>query len=200
MQTYGRDYEGRGYGGRFGEWIYDPLALPYNSWGNGAPMRCSSAGWLARSATEARRLGRLTALPTHNHPEGVKAASLTAELIYRARTREDITSLRTYAQASYVIPKLDIIRPSYRFDESSQRTMPVALAAFFESTSFEDAIRNAISVGGDSDTIAAITGSIAEAYYGVPEDIWDKAKKSLPRHFIDIIGKFHDRLKLNDAD
>ncbi len=179
MQGYGRKYEGRGYGGRFLDWIYSDAPHPYNSWGNGAPMRCSPAGWLAKSVDDARRLGKVTALPTHDHPEAVKAASLTAELIFRARTGESMSHMRACAERDYKIPILDAIRPTYRFSESSQGTMPVALAAFFESTSFEDAIRNAVSVGGDSDTIAAITGGIAEAYYGIPEEIWEKAKTYL---------------------
>jgi type I restriction enzyme M protein len=192
MQFYGKQYKGRGYGGRFQEWIYDPGPQPYDSWGNGAPMRCSSAGWLAKSAEDARRLGRLTALPTHNHPEGVKAAQLTAELIYRAKTGEDKEGLRACAAAVYKIPRLDDIRP-LRFSESSHNTMPPVLAAFFESVSFEDAIRNAVSLGGDSDTIAAITGSIAEAYYGVPDEIWSKAKTYLNRDLLAAAEQFDDR-------
>lgn len=195
MQMYGRKYQHRGYGGAFAGWIYDKDPKPYYSFGNGAPMRASSAGWLAKSAEEARELGRITALPTHNHPEGLKAASLAAELIWMARNGESMDTLRTRAAHLYALPVIDEIRSDYTFDVSSQGTMPVALSAFFESTSFEDAIRNAISVGGDSDTIAAITGSIAEAYYGVSEEIWNKAKHILNSHLVGIVDKFYNRTK-----
>lgn len=195
MQYYGRRYPDRGYGGRFLDWIYDADPQPYNSWGNGAPMRCSAAGWLATHMDGAEALGALTALPTHNHPEGIRAAALTAELIYLARTRRNMDALWTIAEEAYNIPKLDDVRDTYTFTESSQGTMPVALAAFFESTSFEDAIRNAISVGGDSDTIAAITGSIAEAYYGVPDELWDKAATYLDDHLLACVNRFYDYIK-----
>lgn len=175
MQDYGNRYPNRGYGGRFTGWLSSSHPRPYNSWGNGAPMRCSSAGWLASSPEKAFQLGMYTAAPTHNHPESMKAAGLTAMLICYARNGASIDELRQIAEKWYALPVLDEIRDEYSFDVSCMGTMPVALSAFFESESFEDAIRNAIAIGGDSDTIAAITGSIAEAYYGVPEDLWQIA-------------------------
>ncbi len=175
MQDYGNRYPHRGYGGRFNKWLSSSNPRPYNSWGNGAPMRCSAAGWLAASPEKAFQLGMYTAAPTHNHPESMKAAGLTAMLICHARNGATKAELRQIAEKWYSLPMLDEIRDEYSFDVSCMGTMPVALSAFFESESFEDAIRNAISIGGDSDTIAAITGSIAEAYYGVPEDLWQEA-------------------------
>lgn len=163
MQKWGAEYPNSGYGGSFYSWLISPTPQPYNSWGNGAPMRCSAAGWIAVSAEDAKNLGRQTAKPTHNHPEALKAAECTALLIYLARNGAAIEELRKRAELYYELPLLDEIRPSYQFSEYSQDTMPVALSAFFESTGFEDAIRNAISVGGDSDTIAAITGSIPKS-------------------------------------
>ena len=187
MQEFGRKYPGRGYGGHFSEWIYERDPEPYNSWGNGAPMRCSYAGMLAESAEEANMLGRITAKPTHNHSEALKAAGLTAELIWRARHGETMEQLRLRAEKEYDVPFCDDLRPDYDFDVSSQGTMPASLAAFLESSSFEDAIRNAISLGGDSDTVAAITGSMAEAYWGIPDDIWEKASEYLDDYLRDTV-------------
>lgn len=194
MQSYGRKYKGRGYGSNFQVWINNPDPKSYNSWGNGAPMRCSSAGWVAKSIKEAQELGELTALPTHSHPEGIKAAQLTSELIYRAKIGENIQNLRLCSEKNYIIPKINDIRP-FKFSESSQETMPAVLACFFESISFEDAIRNAISIGGDSDTIAAIVGSIAEAYYGVPNEIWNRAKVYLDKNLLEIFKKLEENIK-----
>lgn len=194
MRLFGSMYPHGGYGGSFRQWLRSETPEPYHSYGNGAPMRCSSAGWFAHSLREAEELGGLTAMPTHNHREGIKAAETVAGLIYLARTGEDMNTLKEYAAVRYEIPVLDVIRPTYKFDVSSQGTMPVALAAFFESTDFEDAIRNAISVGGDSDTIAAITGSIAEAYYGVPESIWKDAEQYLPVRLCGVVNSFYEAL------
>ena len=176
MRDYGNRYPHCGYGGRFRRWLSTPDAPAYNSWGNGAPMRCSAAGWFASSPEKAFQLGMYTAGPTHNHPESMKAAGLTATLIWHARNGKSKEELRQIAEKWYYLPVLDEIREKYRFDVSCMGTMPVALSAFFESIDFEDAIRNAISIGGDSDTISAITGAIAEAFYGVPDDLWQKAR------------------------
>ncbi len=191
MHDYGNRYPHRGYGGRFRRWLRTPEPHPYNSWGNGAPMRCSAAGWIAATPEKAYELGMYTAGPTHNHPEAMKAAGVTAMLIWHARNGMDMAALRELAGKWYVLPVLDEIRPDYTFDVSCMGTMPVALSAFFESTGFEDAIRNAISVGGDSDTIAAITGSLAEAYYGVPEELWQKACRYLSDELIQNVTTFY---------
>ncbi len=191
MHDYGNRYPHRGYGGRFRRWLRAPEPHPYNSWGNGAPMRCSAAGWLASSPEKAFELGMFTAGPTHNHPEAMKAAGVTAMLIWHARHGMPKEELRELAGKWYALPVLDEIRPDYTFDVSCMGTMPVALSAFIESESFEDAIRNAVSVGGDSDTIAAITGSLAEAYYGTPEALWQKACYYLSDELIQNVTTFY---------
>ena len=163
---------------------------PYNSLGNGAPMRCSPAGWLASTPEKAFELGMYTAGPTHNHPSGMKAAGVTAMLICMARLGTGMEELRAAAAKWYDLPVLDEIRPDYSFDVTCDGTMPAALSAFFESTGFEDAVRNAISVGGDSDTLAAVTGSLAEAYYGVPEELWRRAETFLTEELRENVEAF----------
>ena len=173
MQELGRKYPDAGYGGHFSSWLRSNNPQPYNSWGNGSAMRVSACGFAANSIDEAISLAKATAEVTHNHPEGIKGAVATAVAIYMARTGSNILEIQDYINKHYykIDFKLDEIRDNYTFDVSCQGSVPQALEAFFESTSFEDAIRNAISIGGDSDTIAAITGGIAEAYYGIPSDI-----------------------------
>ena len=195
MHDYGNRYRHRGYGGRFRHWLRSSNPQPYNSWGNGAPMRCSSAGWVAETAEEAWELGTYTAAPSHNHPEAMKAAGLTAMLIWHARHGMPKDELKTIASKFYELPLLDDIRPTYTFTESSMDTMPVALSAFFESSDFEDAVRNAVSVGGDSDTIAAITGSIAEAYYGTPEELWKRACVYLSEELVENVETFYQFIR-----
>ena len=194
MHDYGNRYPHRGYGGRFRQWLRASDPHPYNSWGNGAPMRCSAAGWLASSPEKAFELGMFTAGPTHNHPEAMKAAGVTAMLIWHARHGMEKEALRELAAKWYTLPILDEIRPAYSFDVSCMGTMPVALSAFFESESFEDAIRNAVSVGGDSDTIAAITGSLAEAYYDVPDEHWQKAEPYLSEELRQNVEVFYKQI------
>ena len=190
LHDYGNRYPHRGYGGRFRQWLRSSDPQPYNSWGNGAPMRCSAAGWLAKTPEKAFVLGMYTAAPTHNHPEAMIAAGVTAMLIWQARHGMPMDALQELAARYYRIPRLDDIRDAYEFDVSCMGTMPVALAAFFESTGFEDTVRNAVSVGGDSDTIAAIAGSIAEAYYGVPPEIWAHAEEYLTGELMENVTEF----------
>jgi len=191
LLDYGNAYPHRGYGGHFKKWLHSDDPQPYNSLGNGAPMRCSAAGWLASTPEKAFELGMYTAAPTHNHPEGMKAAGVTAMLIWYARRGMSMSELRALAAKYYELPVLDELRPSYTFDVGAQGSTAVAISAFLESSSFEDAIRNAISVGGDSDTIAAITGSIAEAYYGVPDSIWSEAADYLDDKLRDTVERFY---------
>lgn len=196
LHDYGNRYPHRGYGGRFRYWLKSSDPRPYNSWGNGAPMRCSPAGWIAGSPEKAFELGMYTAAPTHNHPEAMKAAGLTAMLIWYGRHGMSMEGLREIAEKWYSLPVLDEIREVYSFDVSSGGTMPVALSAFFESVSFEDAIRNAISVGGDSDTIAAVTGAVAEAFYGIPEQLWQQASQYLSKELKERVDGFYAFAKL----
>ena len=177
MQELGRKYPNCGFGGMFSKWIFSRNPQPYNSFGNGSAMRISPVGFLASTESEARALSQIVTRTTHNHEEGVKGAEATVVAIFMARngfTKDEIRTRinRDYYQLNFTI---DEIRETYRFDATCQGTVPQAIVAFLESNSFEDAIRTAISIGGDSDTLAAITGSIAEAYYGVPESIIQKA-------------------------
>ena len=177
MQEIGRKYPNCGYGSRFYQWIFSDNPRPYNSFGNGAAMRISPVGFVARSEEEAVKMAKVVTSVSHNHVEGVKGAEATVIAIFMARTgssKEEIRSriTRDYYELDFT---LDEIRDTYEFNETCQGTVPQAIEAFLESTSFEDAIRNAISIGGDSDTLAAITGGIVDAYYGVPTDIKEKA-------------------------
>ncbi len=195
MQEVGRPYPRCGYGGRFWDWMYSDHPKPYNSFGNGAAMRVSACGFVARSLEEAKALSKAVTEVTHNHPEGLKGAEATVVAIYMARTGSTIEEIRDVIDQEYypINFTLDEIRDTYAFNETCQDTVPQALEAFFESNSFEDAIRNAISVGGDSDTLAAITGGIAEAYYGVPADLKVKAKTFLDNRLLEILTKYENK-------
>lgn len=177
MQEIGRKYPHCGYGGMFAKWVFSDTPEPYDSFGNGAAMRISPAGFTARTDIEARQLSKAITEVTHNHKEGIKGAEATAVAVFMARrgfTKQEIRERikRDYYPLDF---RIDDIMKTYRFNETCQETVPQAIEAFLESVSFEDAIRTAISLGGDSDTLAAITGGIAEAYYGVPREIRGKA-------------------------
>ena len=177
MQKLGRKYPDAGFGGRFSRWLLDPDPKPYGSYGNGAAMRVSPCGFAAQSLEEAKELARTVTEVTHNHPEGIKGAEATACIIYLARTGKTREEIRSFVCEHYYPLNftLDEIRPSYRFDVSCQGSVPQAIEAFLESTDYEDAIRNAISIGGDSDTIAAIAGGMAQAFFGIPGPLRDAA-------------------------
>ena len=197
MKRLGRLYPNADYGGRFGTWVFSDDRAPYNSYGNGAAMRVSPCGWLPDGGYEA---ARLSAAVTHNHPEGIKGALATFEAISLARAgfRDDPAACRKTIREKieenygYDLSKtLDEIRPTYRFNETCQETVPQAITAFLESTGFEDAIRNAISLGGDSDTLAAITGGISEAAYGIPEPIANTALSYLDERLFDVVKRWY---------
>lgn len=198
------NYPDRGYGSKFLRWAHDfGHDEPYNSCGNGSAMRVSPAAWLARSEEECIKLATMTAEVTHNHPDGIAGAVCTARLIWHARLGETPDQLRAIAAEYYPMDfTVDEIRPTYTWGSCCYNTVPQAVECALEATDFEDAIRNAISIGGDSDTLAAITGSIAEAMFGgVPEDIWAQAltyltdyeSKFLLKHIIRVFDK--DRTK-----
>ena len=192
MQTLGRKYPGAGYGGSFRRWLREPDPRPYYSFGNGSAMRVSACGFAAGSLEDAVMLSKTVTEVTHNHPEGLKGAEATAVAIFLARSGKSLPEIRQYINENYyrIDFRIDDIRETYRFNETCQDTVPQALEAFFESDGFEDAIRNAISVGGDSDTLAAITGGIAEAYYGIPADIRTRALTFLKEDLLKIVLDF----------
>lgn len=193
MQKIGRPYPDCGYGGNFYYWIYTDNPQPYNSFGNGSAMRVSACGFVAKSLEEAKALSESVTKVSHNHPEGIKGAEATAVAIYLARTGSSIEQIEQYINDNYYPMDftLDGIRDTYEFNEICQDTVPQALKAFFESTGFEDAIRNAISIGGDSDTLAAITGGVAEAYYGIPDSIREKALIYLDERLREVVERFY---------
>lgn len=216
MKRWGLLYFNKGYGGHFREWLTLELedSGPYNSWGNGSAMRVSPCGWVAKldipiedGIKQTENLAKVSSEVTHNHPEGIKGAQATAVSIFYMRHGKSKNAINEYKEIlKNEIEKrynydlnftLDEIRPSYRFDVSCQGTVPQAIVAFLESTDFEDAIRNAISIGGDSDTLAAITGSIAEAAYGIPNEIKEKAMGYLDDKIKEAYDKWIDFLKNN---
>ena len=177
MQELGRRYPRAGYGGRFIRWLTEEDPRPYHSFGNGAAMRVSPCGWAASSPEEAKAMARAVTAVTHDHPEGIKAAQAVAEAVFLARQGASLQDLRAHVTKNYypIDFTLDEIRPNYEFDVTCQGSVPQAFEALFESTGFEDAVRCAVSIGGDSDTIGAITGSMAEAVYGIPAELRARA-------------------------
>lgn len=194
MREIGRAYPDAGYGGGFSAWLYSEEPVPYNSFGNGAAMRVGGCGYVARSVEEAKQLSFAVTKVTHNHPEGIKGAEAVAVSVFLAKSGWSLIDIRDYVVKNYyrLDFTLDGIRESYEFNETCQGTVPQAFEAFFESTDFEDAIRNAISIGGDSDTIAAITGSLAEAYYGVPTAMRKHAMTFLDEKLLRLLIEFEN--------
>ena len=223
MKKYGRMYPNAGYGGCFGAWLFSDSRQPYHSWGNGSAMRVSPCGWVmdcgftARTGmwpSNGRERARLSAAVTHDHPEGIKGAMAVADAIFMCRyyfggycgdyevpinddPAECKRRIKKHLESEYgydLSSSLDEISPTYRFNESCQDTVPQAIIAFLESTDFEDAIRNAISLGGDSDTLAAITGGIAEAAYGVPQWMKEKSWEYLAEPLREVCRRWEDYL------
>ena len=193
MHKYGRLYPHAGYGGRFRRWLRDRHPQPYNSWGNGSAMRVSSVGWLYNDLETVRRMARLSAEVTHNHPEGIKGAEATASAIFLARTGSTKTEIKAYIEENFhydLSRTCDEIRPTYHHVESCQETVPEAITAFLEGQSFEDVIRTAVSLGGDCDTLTCIAGSMAEAFYGVPEELKVECRKRLPKDLLEVLQRF----------
>lgn len=194
MHEIGIKYPDCGYGGHFLMWILRNKREPYNSFGNGSAMRVSSVGWYAKSLEETELIAKVTAEVSHNHPEGIKGAVATAGAVFLARTGATMDEIKKYISKYYTIDfTIDEIRPIYDYDITCQGTVPQAMQAFFESESFEDAIRNAISIGGDSDTLAAITGAVAEAYYDIPYDLKETALSYLDARLLDITERFEEK-------
>ena len=196
-QDFSRHYPGRGYGGHFGLWIYSDKPLPYNSFGNGSAMHVSPVGFAFHTLEETLKEAKRSAVVTHNHPEGIKGAQAVACAIFLARKGESKANIKREITSRFeydLSRPIDLIRQVNQFDETCQGSVPEAISAFLESTDFEDAIRNAISIGGDSDTIACITGGIAQAYYrDIPEWIAQEAILHLPPEFKQLLNKFETR-------
>ncbi|MDH6304838.1 ADP-ribosyl-[dinitrogen reductase] hydrolase [Parabacteroides sp. PF5-5] len=194
MQDYGWRYPNMSYGSSFRRWLLADDPQPYNSWGNGSAMRVSLIGWAFDTLEETLDVAKASAVVTHNHPEGIKGAQATATCVYLARMGSSKEQIKAYIENTFgydLQRTCNQIRPTYHFNESCQGTVPEAIIAFLESNDFEHAIRLGISLGGDSDTLAAITGGIAEAYYKViPEHIQQEVIARLPGEFIEVLRQF----------
>ena len=198
MKRWGKRYPHAGYGGMFRRWLRSWDPEPYKSCGNGSAMRVCAAGWLSDTLDGTRRLARLTAEVTHNHPEGIKGAESVASAIFLARTGHSKDEIKEYIvrEFGYDLSRTcDEIRPGYRHVESCQETVPEAITAFLEGTDFEDVIRTAVSLGGDCDTLTCIAGSMAEAFYGVPEELKDECRKRLPGDLLAVVDRFWETVK-----
>lgn len=191
MQEIGRPYPAAGWGGHFEDWLYSDDPMPYNSLGNGSAMRVSAVAWAAQTLDECVRMSKAVTEITHDHPEGIKGAEAVAVATFMALHGSTKDEIRVKMQEYYNLDfTLAAIRPFYQFDVTCMGTLPPAIVAFLESTDFEDAIRNAISIGGDSDTLAACTGAIAEAYYGIPTHIRDEARAYMDKRLLEILDEF----------
>jgi ADP-ribosylglycohydrolase len=200
LHAYYRSYIGRGYGSMFRNWAGERQRMPYNSFGNGSAMRVSPVGFAFETIDEVLLWAERSSAVTHDHPEGIRGAQATAAAIYYARRVQNKDQIKGLLESQFdynLSATLDQIRPAYGFDETCQGTVPQALIAFLESTSYEDAIRNAISLGGDADTLACITGGIAEAFYGgIPQDLASNAKQLLTPELVDVVRRFRSRFGL----
>ena len=197
MQKWGRRYPDAGYGGMFRRWLRDEDPKPYGSYGNGSAMRASAAGWLYREFEETWKKARLTAEVTHNHPEGIKGAECVAVVIWLARNGKGKEEIRETVEEVFgydLSRTCDEIRPGYHHVESCQGTVPEAVTAFLEGKDFEDVIRTAVSLGGDCDTLTCIAGSMAEAFYGVPEALKAECRKRLEPDMVKVLDRFDRRL------
>lgn len=195
MQHYGRLYPHAGYGGMFRHWLRAKAPQPYGSYGNGSAMRVSAVAWLYDDLDTVRRMARLSAEVTHNHPEGIKGAEATATAIFLARTGSTKAEIKAYIEAQFhydLSRTCDEIRPYYRHVESCQETVPEAVTAFLEGDSFEDVIRTAVSLGGDCDTLTCIAGAIAEGFYGIPADWKEECRDRLPETLRFVLSRFDD--------
>ena len=194
MQRYGKRYPDAGYGEKFSQWLKDRHCEPYNSCGNGSAMRVSAAGWLYDSIDRTREVARCTAEVSHNHPEGIKGAEAVVSVIYLARCGKSKNEIAEYVtrEFGYNINKtVDSICANYIGNTTCQGTVPEAIVAFLKGESFEDIIRIAVSFGGDTDTLTAIAGSMAEAYYGIPDWIKNECDKRLDKKQLSVLKKFN---------
>lgn len=198
MRQFGKMYPNAGYGIRFSRWLRNPNSQAYNSLGNGSAMRVSSVAWLYNDMDAVRHAARLSAEVTHNHPEGIKGAEATASAIFLARTGHSKAEIKKYIECEfgYALNRTcDEIRPKYHHVETCMETVPEAITAFLEGDSFEDVIRTAVSLGGDCDTLTAIAGSIAEGYYGVPDELKEECYNRLPKPLLKVLEIFEESME-----
>lgn len=197
MKKWGRRYPHAGYGGKFRHWLRSEDDSPYGSWGNGSAMRVSAAGWMYDTLERTREVAALTAEVTHNHPEGIKGAEATAAAIFLARSGRTKDEIRQYIEDEFGYDfsrTLDEIRPGYHHVESCQETVPEAITAFLEGRDFEDVVRNAVSLGGDCDTLTCIAAGIAEAFYGVPDEYREETLGRLEDDMREVYERFRKYL------
>lgn len=191
LKKWGQKYPNAGYGGHFLRWVLGTDTEPYNSYGNGAAMRVSGVGWFAKNKKEVKKLSRMVTQVTHNHPEGLKGAEVTAMCVYYARQKKSKEFIREYILSEY--PEVatfnyeELRRTYYHGEEICQNTVPQALFCFLISDSFEDCLRTTISIGGDCDTTAAISCAVAEAFWGIPTDIVGKVSALIPNDMLDVL-------------
>ena len=196
LRKWGHMYPYAGYGGRFYDWLHSENDEPYYSYGNGSAMRVSAAGLLYDSLERTREAARATANVTHNHPEGIKGAECTAAVMYLARTGMPKEEIRDYVINEFgynLSESVDELRARHGHYESCMDSLPKALTSFFEGTGFEDIIRNAVSLGGDTDTLAAIAGAMAEACYGVPAELKEECRDRIPEDMREVLDKFYEK-------
>ena len=196
MQCFGRLHPGIGYGAKFFAWLMTEDPQPYGSWGNGSAMRVSSAGWLFDDLDTVLKMASLSAEVSHNHPEAVKGAQATAAAVFLARTGNSKEEIKAYIESAfgYNLSRIcDEIRPGYRHDVSCRGTVPEAITAFLEGNSFEDVIRTAVSLGGDCDTLTCIAGSMAEAFYGIPDELKQICRQYLSLDLANVLQTFETR-------
>ena len=196
MREIGRQYPNAGYGASFYNWLMSDSAPAYGSYGNGSGMRVSPVAWVASSLSEAERLAKWSAEVTHNSEEGIVGAQAVAAAVYLARKGASREKIRAYTEEHYYSLDftLDSFRPAYRFDVTCAGSVPQAIVCFLESASYEDAVRNAVSLGGDGDTLAAMAGAVAEAFYGIPEELEEKALCYMDDVLTDYYTEYADEL------
>ena len=196
LREYGRRYPNAGYGGMFCHWLYKPVSAPYMSYGNGSAMRVSPVGFAFNTIEEVLTEAQRSAEVTHNHPEGIKGAQAIALAIFLARTGKEKKEIAGYIEGQFgynLRQTLDEIRPSYHFDETCQGSVPQAIIAFLESTDYEDAVRKAVSLSGDSDTLACMAGGIAQAHYGrIADCIVREVRQILDEDLLTIVDEFNN--------
>ena len=200
MRRWGAKYPGAGYGGRFNGWLRAAGTEPYNSLGNGSAMRVSPCGWLYDDMETTRRMARLSAEVSHNHPEGIKGAESVAAAIFMARNGASKEEIKEYVEREFgydLNRTCADIRPGYSFDVTCQGSVPESIIAFMDGNSYEEVVREAVSLGGDADTQGAIAGSIAEAFYGIPDEMIKEAKTRIYDDMQEVVDRFYERIKTN---